>query len=76
MDGELVSALADDDECARRQRIWEMQLAAHLRACRHVLARRPEGQPDFRIEIDGITVWVEAISLAPGNLVPDGWLDP
>jgi hypothetical protein len=74
-DPELVSALTGDDECARRQRIWEMQLAAHLKACGHVPGRRPEAQPDYRIEVGGTVVWVEGISPAPGKQVPQGWLD-
>jgi hypothetical protein len=55
-DGELVSALTGDDECTRRQRIWEMQFAAHLRACGHLPTRRPRGEPDYRIEVGDTAV--------------------
>ena len=44
------------------QRVWEMLLARHLKACGHDITSRPEGEPDFRFEHDGVVIWVEAVS--------------
>lgn len=49
------------------QRAWEMLLARHLRACKHTITSRPEGEPDFRFERNGVVVWVEAVSPEPGE---------
>lgn len=48
------------------QRVWEMLLARHLKACGHDITSRPEGEPDFRFEQDGAVIWVEAVSPEPG----------
>jgi len=48
------------------QRVWEMLLARHLRACSHVITSRPEGEPDFRFEQGGLVIWVEAVSPESG----------
>ena len=54
------------------QRVWEMLLARHLRACGHNISSSPEGEPDFRLEHNGVVVWIEAVSPQPGpDLTPD-----
>jgi type I restriction enzyme S subunit len=56
------------------QRMWEMQLARHLDGLGHKVAC-PNGGPDFRFTLNGVTVWVEAVSPEPKGL-PADWLDP
>lgn len=55
------------------QRVWEMVLGQHLIACGHEITTRPEGQPDYRFELGGRVVWVEAISPEPGPDLPEEW---
>ena len=55
------------------QRVWEMVLGQHLIACGHEITTRPEGEPDYRFELDGRVVWVEAISPEPGPDLPKEW---
>ncbi|OPY99232.1 hypothetical protein A5906_26240 [Bradyrhizobium sacchari] len=56
------------------QRTWEMMLARHLAEVGHEVTC-PNGGPDFRFSLDGVTVWVEAVSPEPKGL-PADWLDP
>lgn len=55
------------------QRVWEMALGRHLRACGHTISTRPEGEPDYFFQADGQGVWVEAISPSPGPDLPRHW---
>jgi hypothetical protein len=56
------------------QRTWEMLLARHLHLEGHTLIPT-NGGPDIKFEIDGKTVWVEAVAPEPKGL-PRDWLDP
>jgi type I restriction enzyme S subunit len=56
------------------QRTWEMMLGRHLSALGYAVVC-PNGGPDFRFSLNGITVWVEAVSPEPKGL-PAEWLDP
>lgn len=71
--GHFVSELTSGCDSKFQQRVWEMALARHLRACGHRITTRPEGEPDYRLEIDGRTVWVEAVSPTPGTDLPRNW---
>ena len=56
------------------QRTWEMLLARHL----HLQGKKliaTNGGPDLKFDLDGKTVWVEAVAPEPKGLPPD-WLDP
>lgn len=55
------------------QRTWEMLLARHLHLEGHKLTC-PNGGPDFRFDLNGKTVWVEAVAPEPKGL-PSDWLD-
>jgi hypothetical protein len=56
------------------QRTWEMLLARYLHLEGHKLIPT-NGGPDLRFELDGKTVWVEAVAPEPKGL-PADWLDP
>lgn len=56
------------------QRTWEMLLARHLHLEGHNLIPT-DGGPDIRFELDGKTVWVEAVAPEPKGL-PSDWLNP
>jgi hypothetical protein len=56
------------------QRTWEMLLARHLHLEGHKLIPT-NGGPDIKFELDGKTVWVEAVAPEPKGLPPE-WLDP
>jgi hypothetical protein len=56
------------------QRTWEMLLARHLYQQGHKLTC-PNGGPDFKFELHGRTVWIEAVAPEPKGL-PAEWLDP
>jgi hypothetical protein len=56
------------------QRTWEMLLARHLHQQGHKLSC-PNGGPDFKFDLHGTTVWVEAVAPEPKGL-PTEWLDP
>jgi hypothetical protein len=51
-----------------------MLLARHLHLEGHELTC-PNGGPDFKFDLDGTTVWVEAVAPEPKGLPPE-WLDP
>ncbi len=69
----FVSELTSGSDPKFFQRMWEMLLARHLKACGHTITSRPEGEPDFRFEQDGVVAWVEAVSPERG---PDLSCDP
>jgi hypothetical protein len=56
------------------QRVWEMMLGRHLHLQGHAPVC-PNGGPDFRVDLGGRTVWVEATAPLPVGLPPE-WLDP
>lgn len=58
----FVSELTSGSDPKFAQRVWEMRLARHLKACGHNITSQSEGEPDFRFEQDGVVVWVEAVS--------------
>lgn len=68
----FVLELTSGSDAKFAQRVWEMLLARHLMACGHRITSRPEGEPDFRFEHGGRTIWVEAISPEPGPDLPCG----
>jgi type I restriction enzyme S subunit len=55
------------------QRIWEMMLARHLHQLGYIVSCPGRG-PDFRLVLNGTTVWVEAIAPEPTGL-PLDWLE-
>lgn len=60
------------------QRYWELLLANHL-LDRSLNPTSPPQGPDFRVEIDGRVVWIEAIAPESGTAVdrvPDRFTDP
>jgi hypothetical protein len=55
------------------QRLWEMQLGVYLNRIGHRTTSPAHG-PDFKFVVNGLTVWVEAISPAPRDIPPE-WLE-
>jgi len=68
----VVSQLINDDDEQFWQRLWELQLGSHLLRLGHKPCS-PKTGPDFRFEVDGLTVWIEAISPGPRG-IPAAWL--
>jgi len=54
-------------------RIWEMLLAQHFKDHNLNISSKEEG-PDFKIEHDNQTIWVEAICPMPTG-IDDDWID-
>ncbi|MCF3630648.1 hypothetical protein RJ527_13435 [Thalassospiraceae bacterium LMO-SO8] len=71
-DAHFVSDVVRGDEGKFWERIWEMLLAQHLIRQRHTLCSTNQG-PDFKLEYNGQTIWIEAISPRPTGL-PEDWL--
>jgi hypothetical protein len=69
----FVSELAGGKSEVTCQRVWEMMLARHLDALGYRVTTSDEG-PDFRIEHEGRTIWVEAICPEPKG-VPQDYLE-
>jgi len=69
----FVSELTGSSDEKFWQRVWEMALGRHLRACGHGITTRPEGEPDYFFKIGDQGVWVEAISPSPGPDLPRHW---
>jgi len=69
----FVSELASGKNEAVLQRVWEMMLARHLDALGYKVTTSDEG-PDFRIDHEGKTVWIEAICPEPKG-IPQDWLE-
>lgn len=65
-DEHFLVELCSGDEEKFQQRVWEMSLSDRLRAQGLRLSSAPEG-PDFRVEVDGDVMWIEAISPGPGR---------
>lgn len=55
------------------QRLWEMQIGVHLNRIGHQTASPAHG-PDFKFQVNGQTIWIEAISPAPRDIPPE-WLE-
>jgi hypothetical protein len=66
----FVSELSSGKKEALLQRVWEMMLARHLDGLGYKVTTADEG-PDFRIEYDGKTIWVEAICPLPKGVRQD-----
>lgn len=71
---QLVVELCLDSRQAFLQRVWEMALGRHLRACGHQVFLGKEGQPDFYFFSGNTKVWVEATSPSPGVDLPEDWV--
>jgi hypothetical protein len=71
---DFIAEFTNGKPASLAQRTWEMLLARHLHLEGHILTC-PDGGPDFRFDLDGRTVWVEAVAPEPKGLPPD-WLDP
>ena len=71
---DFVAEFTNGNSASLAQRMWEMLLARHLHLLGHKLTC-PDGGPDFRFDLDGKTVWVEAVAPEPKGL-PAEWLDP
>jgi hypothetical protein len=69
----FVSELASGRSEVVLQRVWEMMLARHLDALGYNVTTSDEG-PDFRIEHEGKTIWIEAVCPEPKG-IPQDWLD-
>jgi hypothetical protein len=71
-DANFVSEITGDKDAKFWQRLWEMMLGRHLSRLGHRLSSAGEG-PDFRFEVEGKTVWCEAVMPDPKDL-PGDWL--
>jgi hypothetical protein len=71
---DFIAEFTNGKPASLAQRTWEMLLARHLHLQSHTLTC-PNGGPDLRFDLDGRTVWVEAVAPEPKGLPPD-WLDP
>jgi len=71
---DFVAEFTNGKRPSLAQRTWEMLLARHLSLQGHQLTC-PNGGPDFRFDLNGETVWVEAVAPEPRGLPPQ-WLDP
>ena len=70
---QVVSQLVNDNDEQFWQRLWELQLGSHLRKVGHE-TQSPKKGPDFRFEVDGLVVWVEATSPSPRD-IPAAWFE-
>ncbi len=66
-----VEQLTNTFEAQFWQRLWEIQLGSHLFRLGYKTKSPAEG-PDFRFDVDGLRVWVEAGSPEP-KCIPDAW---
>jgi hypothetical protein len=69
----FVSELTSGKKEVMFQRVWEMMLARHLDALGYSITTSDEG-PDFRIEHEGQTIWIEAVCPEPKG-IPQDWLE-
>lgn len=74
----LLAEILTEDESKLWSYIWEAMLYRHLRASGYELRNlgNSSGQngPDFGIDQDGRTIWLEAIVPSPNGIPPD-WLE-
>jgi hypothetical protein len=71
---DFVAELTNGKADSFAQRVWEMMLGRHLHLQGYAPVC-PNGGPDFRFDLGGRTVWVEATAPLPVGLPPE-WLDP
>lgn len=55
-----------------KSRVWEMQLAAHLKSLGYEIESSAHG-PDFKVTTGSQTYWVEAVCPEPSG-IPEEWL--
>lgn len=67
----VVSQLINNDDEQFWQRLWELRLGSHLLRLGYK-PYSPKTGPDFRFEVGGLTVWIEAISPTPRG-IPSAW---
>lgn len=67
----FVSQLTNGDDEQFSQRVWELQFGSHLFRLGYDVKSAKRG-PDFRFEVGGLNVWVEATSPAPRG-IPKEW---
>jgi len=67
----VVSQLTNDSDEQFWQRLWELQLGSYLFRLGHK-PYSPKTGPDFRFEVEDLTVWFEAISPSPRG-IPEAW---
>jgi len=72
-DSHFVSELTGSSTEKFWQRVWEMALGRHLRACGHQITTRSDGYPDYYFDAGRQRVWVEAVSPSPGPDLPRHW---
>lgn len=68
----VVRQLINDDDEQFWQRLWELQLGSYLLRLGYK-PFSPKIGPDFRFELEGLTVWIEATSPTPRG-IPPAWL--
>lgn len=75
----MVSEIETGDEGKLWSNIWEAMLYRHLVALcykpRNSVKAAGQNGPDFCIEHDGVTIWIEAVVPAPEGINPE-WLEP
>jgi hypothetical protein len=72
-DSKFDTELVSDRPGAFESCLWEMLLARHLKALGFNVSSADAG-PDFKLNYNGATIWVEAICPAPTGL-PSDWLE-
>ena len=75
----LVNEIESREEGKLLSCIWEAMLYRHLRKQGHnpIGVTKPAGQdgPDFRVDHEGLTIWIEAVMPSPEG-IPADYLDP
>lgn len=75
----IVAEIETGDEQKFWSAVWEAMLYRHLCQCGHSPRNsiRASGQhgPDFAIDHDGKTIWIEAVVPEPKG-IPADWLEP
>ena len=71
-DANFIKDIIDGSEVQFWQRVWEMLLARHLARLNYRITSAT-GEPDFRFEVAGKTVWCEATAPEPKG-IPDHWV--
>lgn len=74
----VIGELETGDEHKLWSNIWEAMLYRHLRTCGHtprnLTTRAGQNGPDFAVDVDGKTIWIEAIVPTPEG-IPVEWLE-
>jgi hypothetical protein len=71
---DFVAEFTNGKKPSLAQRTWELLLASHLHERGHAITC-PKIGPDFRFELNGTVVWVEAVCPEPKD-IPAHILDP